>query len=50
MNTRAPTVEAVMQTVRAECSDSTLTNSAASSPLDTHSLRASTTGDCGVIG
>jgi hypothetical protein len=50
VKTRAPTVDAAMQTVRAECSDSTATNSHASSPLSTQCEICSTTGDCGVIG
>ncbi len=50
VKTRAPTVEALMQTVSAECSDSTVTNSAGSSPDSTHAESCSTTGDCGVIG
>jgi len=50
VKTRAPTVDEAMQTVSAECSDSTATNSQASSPSSTHFESCSTTGDWGVIG
>src|SRR5450759_3301579 len=50
VNVRAPTVDAAMHTVSAECSLSTVTNSAGSSPDSTQADSCSTTGDCGVIG
>ena len=50
VKTRAPTVEAEMQTVMAECSLSTRTYSARSWPLSTYRESISASCDWGVIG
>ena len=47
---RAPAAAEPMQALMAECSDSTVTNSALTTPSATYWLNVCTTSVCGVIG
>ena len=47
---RAPAAAEPMQALMAECSDSTVTNSALTTPSATYWLKLCTTSVCGVMG